>query len=682
MRTLTVLLSLGVAAFVNAQRPLVPESTGAFKKGSRGPVGASFSSDTDLAAKKNGGSESNGRVASQNSVVAKADNRRAGDGTMVAGAKDRNAAGHFLGKGKKSGFGNIVVQDEDAWGRKGRNSGEKKSLANNIKALNVRGQGGQSAVATNDVNGDNNNFNLVGRSKSGRLVRGKADTNGCNGANPFSDCRQGNFESNAVDASINPDQSKNGQNGEFQGKVRFDNKKGRAEDHAYTVLCKPSRRDRNKCDGAPVTLENVRGEKYECTTEEITNAYSKTTCCNYRRRCVASKTNADGDVTIERAGTQVGDGDCQTEGLASRRPDGLIARKVNCNAGVRSTKADKSGANAQNLKATTGPGCYAYREDGKEIKIDNARYVADSKTTRDGTTFDFPSCGTMTADVNFVGFSSAELKDFGPRLAMQTIVNVSPAGQLKCIDDAVCIAASERGDPADSNCYYCDLCNKERHKDGILGKAESESVCDEDMSSRKRTLSARICPMDENDKQTFCTLMSKTATDPYWQKKGDVDVKFLLYLRREAPADGQSYLDWAAEQYRKEKSKCGIFGSICWAGQKRLILAKAKAAGGASAVLDLLNGGGSRTTEDEDFKVFLAYLQTENPKGQLLSCQTFVGDWSIFGNNLGKITDVASSATDINGLLGRGAKAAECKKFLDEQRQQQFGSLDLGRRRL
>lgn len=299
----------------------------------------------------------------------------------------------------------------------------------------------------------------------------------------------------------------------------------------------------------------MQGRKFKCGTQEISRAFSKTECCNKQGRCVASKTSADGDVTIERAGTQVGDGACQKQGISARRPDGLIAQKVECGAGIskRTQRGkDNSGASASKLTAVSSPDCDRERADGKKITIDNARYVHDSETGRNGATdFDFPGCGEMTADVTFDGFTAAELRDMAGRLAMQTIVNVSPAGQLKCADSAVCIA--KKDGEGDSNCYYCDLCSESRHKDGILSEVEADSICDEPLA-RKKTLSARICPLDEDNKQQMCHFFSKSATDPYWQKKGDVDVKFIVYLRRPAQREGEDHLDYIKREYQREKS--------------------------------------------------------------------------------------------------------------------------------
>jgi hypothetical protein len=352
--------------------------------------------------------------------------------------------------------------------------------------------------------------------------------------------------------------------------------------------------------------------------------------------------------------------------VASRLPaNGLIAQKVQCGAGISKARPgakDSSGASASKLTAVSSPDCDIERPDGKKITIDNARYVQDSATGPGGATnFDFPGCGTMSADVTFDGFSAAELADMAPRLAMQTIVNVSPAGQLKCVDDAVCLASKDKD--ADSTCYYCDLCSETRHKDGILSKVEADSACDDPLARKKR-LSARICPLDENNKQQMCHFFSKTATDPYWQKKGDVDVKFLLYLRRPPQNPNEDHITYLTREYNREKA------SPFFAFTTKLKL-QAQAAASRDGILSLLGGGGRSTPQEQEFKIFEEYVKQENGKGTLLGCQKFVGDYDLFGTGISKIADLASN--NVDSLLGR--RKAECDQMVKAKQRERYAGI-------
>uniref|UniRef100_A0A915J7U4 Uncharacterized protein n=1 Tax=Romanomermis culicivorax TaxID=13658 RepID=A0A915J7U4_ROMCU len=79
--------------------------------------------------------------------------------------------------------------------------------------------------------------------------------------------------------------------------------------------------------------------------------------------------------------------------------------------------------------------------------------------------------------------------------------------------------------------YYCDMCDPvKRGNVQLLANAQS-SICDA-KGGDTVVVSATICPPPQASMTNYCDHFSKGLGDPYWQKKGNLDVTFEVFNRK------------------------------------------------------------------------------------------------------------------------------------------------------
>jgi hypothetical protein len=147
------------------------------------------------------------------------------------------------------------------------------------------------------------------------------------------------------------------------------------------------------------------------------------------------------------------------------------------------------------------------------VKVEKPINVLYNSESKDGRrVFTFPDCVTMKAFVTLPPGTE------GDRIAVQFDVNILPAGKLKCIDPGAC----------NKECYYCNFCNNTKKLD-VMSNSNGQQACNL-VGGKRVEVSATACPPPESFNKAQCEGFTKS--DPtYWQKKGDVQTRLLIWER-------------------------------------------------------------------------------------------------------------------------------------------------------
>jgi hypothetical protein len=129
-----------------------------------------------------------------------------------------------------------------------------------------------------------------------------------------------------------------------------------------------------------------------------------------------------------------------------------------------------------------------------------------------GVTFDFPACVECIGTLDLAPGIEAK------NLAIKFTTMVLPAGRMNCNDPATQACG---GDPGD--CYYCDLCDASKRGQVYLLNNANSNVCDH-KGGGTLVVKNTVCPPPEVNQFKYCDEFQKPLGDPYWKKKGNLDV--------------------------------------------------------------------------------------------------------------------------------------------------------------
>jgi hypothetical protein len=154
-----------------------------------------------------------------------------------------------------------------------------------------------------------------------------------------------------------------------------------------------------------------------------------------------------------------------------------------------------------------------YRSLGDLITIENMEFNYNSQDRRGNVKINWPDCFKMSADITLPAGLNLD------QLELQFNVQVLPAGNLQCMDPAICGARS---------CYYCDPCGKQFTTLNMTSNTDT-NVCDSKTSKTVRA-EATVCPYPKDANMAMCASFDRSLIgNDYYKYDGEIKTEIRLW---------------------------------------------------------------------------------------------------------------------------------------------------------